>query len=218
MTTFDTQASRPVKLKEYGSNVQKLIDYMLTIEDREKRTEAAYTLVELMRQLNPNMKDGQDHSQKLWDHLYFISDFRLDVDGPYPTPDPEIFQRKPDRVEYPKNHIRFKYYGRSVEQVVKAIAKLEDEDEKASGVIYLGKLMKSFYTTWNKDNVDDKVIIDHIKELSNGALTISLDIVQEGNLFESSVPVKDWNPRSQQSGGVQHRRNFKKKNRNRGNH
>jgi hypothetical protein len=206
---------RPVKLKEYGSNVQNLIDYLMTIEDRQKRTDGAFVLVELMRQLNPNMKDGQDHSQKLWDHLFYISDFKLDVDGPYPVPDPAVFQRKPDHISYKQTGIRYKYYGKSVQGMVDAISKLEDPEEREGGIIYLGKLMKSFYTTWNKDNVDDKVILKHILELSDGNLSLPLEKVTEGNLFDSVIPIRDWTPRNQSGGQGHHRKPFKKKNRNR---
>lgn len=205
-----------MKLKEYGSNVQNLIDYLMTIEDRQTRTDAAYTLVELMRQLNPNMKDGQDHSQKLWDHLYLISDFKLDVDGPYPKPDPSLFERKPDRLSYAQGKVKYKYYGQSIEQLVDQISTLEDPELREGGIIFLGKLMKNFYITWNKDNVDDKVILNHMKELSHGKLSLPLEKVTEGNLFDSVIPMKELSQRSQHSGGG-HRRNFKKKNRNRNN-
>ena len=103
-------------MKEYGKNIQGLVDHVCGIEDREKRTASAYTIVEIIKQLNPSLK--QENDQKLWDDLYIMSDFRLDVDGPFPMPEKELLGKKPLPVGYPRGEVRFKHYGRNIEKLI----------------------------------------------------------------------------------------------------
>src|SRR5690349_1463436 len=111
---YNTQ--RPhIILKEYGRNVQKLVEYIRNTPEKAKRTELAATLIELIKQLNPSIKEQGDDTQRLWDDFYIIADFNLDVDSPFPVPSPEVIFRKPDRVEYPQSNIRFKHYGKNIE-------------------------------------------------------------------------------------------------------
>jgi hypothetical protein len=173
-----------IKLKEYGRNVQKLVDYIRTIPDKEKRTELAYTLIELIKQLTPTLKDQPENPQRLWDDLYIIADFNLDVNSPYPVPEPEVLFKKPMKVNYPQSEVRFKHYGKNIERLVKEALKLTDPQEKEEAIIYLGKLMKTFYGNWNKETLDDSVIIKDIKLLSGGELSMDIDKVREDNLFE----------------------------------
>jgi len=173
-----------IKLKEYGRNVQKLVDYIRTVPDKEKRTELAYTLIELIKQLTPTLKDQPENPQRLWDDLYIIADFNLDVNSPYPIPEPEVLFKKPMRVNYPQSEVRFKHYGKNIERLVKEALKLTDPQEKEEAIIYLGKLMKTFYGNWNKETLDDSVIIKDIKLLSGGELSMDIDKVREDNLFE----------------------------------
>ncbi|MCU0417269.1 MAG: DUF4290 domain-containing protein [Cytophagaceae bacterium] len=172
-------------LKEYGQNIQKIVDWILTIEDKEQRTKYAYACIDLMRQLNPNMKDGEDYSEKLWDHLYIMSGFALDVDSPFPKPDESILTKKPNKVDYNQNRLRYKYYGKNIELLVKEALAKDDPLEKEDIIIYLGRLMKKSYTIWNKENVDDDVIIEHLSDLSKGALTIESTRVKEEKLFDT---------------------------------
>ena len=173
-----------IKLKEYGRNVQKLVDYIRTVPDKEKRTELAYTLIELIKQLTPTLKDQPENPQRLWDDLYIIADFNLDVNSPYPVPEPEVLFKKPMRVAYPQSEVRFKHYGKNIERLVKEALKLTDPQEKEDAVIYLGKLMKTFYGNWNKETLDDSVIIKDLKLLSGGELSMDIEKVREDNLFE----------------------------------
>src|SRR5690554_2476354 len=92
--------SQNIVLKEYGRNIQKIVAYLLSIEDREKRSRFAYTLIELMKQINPGIRDVQENDQKIWDHLYIISDFKLDVDTEFPMPEKSILDKKPMNVAY----------------------------------------------------------------------------------------------------------------------
>ena len=173
-----------IKLKEYGRNVQKLVDFIRTIPDKEKRTQMAFTLIDLIRQLTPSLKDQPDNPQRIWDDLYIIADFNLDVNNPYPVPLPEVLFKKPMRVAYPQSEVRYKHYGKNLERLVKEAMKLENPQEREDAIIYLGKLMKTFYGNWNKETLDDSVIIKDLKLLSGGKLDMNLDKVREDNLFE----------------------------------
>lgn len=174
----------PLILREYGRNVQKLVEYLKTIEDKDKRNQSAATLIELMKQVTPTIKETPETSQKLWDDLYIMSNFDLDIDSPYPVPEEEVLTKKPKRLDYSGHNVRYKHYGKNIELLIKEAIKKEDPEEREEAVIYIGKLMKSFYTSWNKEVIDDSVILENIKTISKGALTIDLDKVKEDNLFE----------------------------------
>lgn len=183
---LEYNTARPdIILKEYGRNVQKLVEYIRSIPDKEKRTELAFTLIELMKQLTPSVKEATpENPQRMWDDLYIIADFNIDLNNPFPEPDRETLFKKPKHMGYPQSHIRFKHYGKNIERLIKEAVKLENEQERNDAVIYLGKLMKTFYSNWNKETLDDSVIVNDIRSLSNGALSLSLDKVREDNLFE----------------------------------
>ena len=181
------EQNKGIILKEYGRNTQKIVNYILTIEDREKRSRFARTLIELMKQINPNMKDAQDSYQKLWDHLYIMSNFSLDVDTPYPMPEKSVFDKGPMRVEYNMNNLKFKHYGKNIELLIqKAIEKDSDQDRETSA-IYIGKLMKRFYASWNKENIEDEVILEHLLLLSNNQLSLDINRIKSEGLFETNV-------------------------------
>ena len=181
---YNTQRPQII-LKEYGRNVQKLVEYIRNIPDKEKRTEMAFTLIELMKQLTPSVKEATpENPQRMWDDLYIIADFNLDLNNPFPVPQRDILFKKPKRMDYPQSNIRFKHYGKNIERLINEAVKLEDPQEKQDAIIYLGKLMKTFYGNWNKETLDDSVIVNDIKSLSKGALSVSLDKVREDNLFE----------------------------------
>jgi hypothetical protein len=205
----------PIILKEYGRNVQKLIEYIRTEGDKEKRTQMAYTLLELIRQLTPSIKDQPENPQRLWDDLFIIADFNLDINSPYPIPERDILFKKPRKVEYPQSRIRYKHYGKNIEKLVKEALKIENKEDRDEAIVYLGKLMKTFYSSWNKESLDDSVILKDIALLSDGELKLDLDKVKEDNLFEMLYREKR-KPRPQQnSGGRQGgHRNFKKNNNN----
>lgn len=178
-------SQRPfIILKEYGRNVQKLVDYIRTIPDKDKRTELAYTLIELIKQLNPTVRESVENPQRLWDDLFIIADFNLDVNNPFNPPEKDILSKRPMLVPYPQSEVRFKHYGKNIERLIKEAMKKEDPQEREEAVIYLGKLMKTFYGNWNKEILDDSVILKDIQLMSGGKLTMSLDKIREENLFE----------------------------------
>ncbi len=171
-------------LKEYGRNVQKLVNYIRTIPDKDKRTKMATTLIELIKQLAPVVKEAHENPQRMWDDLYIIADFNLDIDNPFSTPDRTILFKKPRKMEYPQSDVRFKHYGKNVERLIKEAIKKEDPAEREEATIYLGKLMKTFYSNWNKETLDDSVIVKDLQIMSQGKLTLNLEKVREDNLFE----------------------------------
>ncbi|MBX2943637.1 MAG: DUF4290 domain-containing protein [Cyclobacteriaceae bacterium] len=180
---YNTQREQ-IKLKEYGRNVQKLVNFIRTNPDKEKRTEMATTLIELIKQLAPTVKEAFENPQRIWDDLYIIADFNFDINSPYPVPDASTVHKKPRPMGYPQSKVRYKHYGKNIEKlIVEALAK-EDPKEREDAVIYLGKLMKTFYGNWNKETIDDSVIIKDIEKMSDGRLTLNLDKVREENLFE----------------------------------
>lgn len=181
----DYNTQRPlIILKEYGRNVQKLVEYIRNEPDKDKRTEMAYTLIELIKQLTPTIKDQPENPQRVWDDLYIIADFNLDINSPYPVPAREILFKKPEKVNYPQSQVRFKHYGKNIEKLVKEALKKEDPQEREDAIIYLGKLMKTFYGNWNKETIDDSVILKDIQAMSGGALNMTIEKVREDNLFE----------------------------------
>jgi hypothetical protein len=206
----------PIKLKEYGRNVQRMVAYLKTVEDKEKRDSYASTLIELMKQINPNLKDSQEYEQKIWDDLHIISDFSMDIDSPYPKPDATLLDRKPDRVNYNHNNIKFRHYGRSIEILIDQAIKLEDPAEVEGAVITIGKLMKSFYNTWNKENIEDEQVLKNIKAMSGGKLDIDIEKVKELRLFDMAKPNNDNRHRNRNNNRNNNNRNKGGRNNNRG--
>ena len=169
-------------LREYGRNFHKLIEHVKKIKEKEKRTDLSKLIVKLMNMAHPELKNQNEIEQKLWDDLHIMSNFELDVKSPYPIPEVDKLKGI-ERLEYPKNVIRFRHYGKKIELLIDEACKIKDSKEKESAIIHIGKIMKSFFGMWNKETIDNKVIIDNIKELSNGKLDIDIKKVEELNLF-----------------------------------
>ncbi len=202
----------PIILKEYGRNVQKLVDYIRSNPDKKKRTDMAYTLIELIKQLAPIAKEAPENPQRNWDDLYIIADFNLDLDSPYPVPDREIVFKKPMKMQYPLNDVKYKHYGKNVERLIIEAAKKESPEEREEAIIYLGKLMKTFYSNWNKESLDDSVIVRDIRNMSQGKLNVNVDKVREDNLFEKLYREK----KKQRTGNEERNDNRADRNDNRG--
>ena len=154
-------------MPEYGRNVQKMVDYLKTIEDREKRNEQAKAIVKVMEILNPHVHVQENWEQKLWDHLHVISGFELDIDSPYPTPKIENFNKRPELVPIKNKPIKAHHYGRNIESIIDLIAEQEDGDVKTSMIRSLAIYMRQQYLIWNKDTVADETIFQDIESLSD---------------------------------------------------
>lgn len=160
----------PLAIAEYGRNVQKMINYTCTLKTKEERTKAVQEIIKVMGQLNPHLRDISDFTHKLWAHLFIISDFKLDVDSPYPKPKQEALGKKPEKLAYPGDAIRYRHYGKIIEQIIKKAVEMKNSEEKEVLVEVVANLMKRSYLTWNRDSVNDQVIFDHLKQLSRGEL------------------------------------------------
>lgn len=169
---YNTQRKR-MALPEYGRNVQKMVDHIKTIEDRDERNRAAKTIISIMGNLNPHIRDVGDFKHKLWDHLALIANFELDIDSPYPVPEASKFIEKPKPVEYKLGRIRFLHYGRIIEMMIDAAAEKEEGEEKEYLTSLIVNHMKKSYITWNKGTVPDEVIIGDMIMLSRGKLKMT---------------------------------------------
>jgi hypothetical protein len=172
-TGYDYNTSRPqLLLTEYGRNVQNMIKFIIGLEDRDERNKYAQAVIELMGFLNPHLRDVTDFKHKLWDHLFVISDFKLDVDSPYPIPSRDTLISKPLKVPYPADRIHFKHYGKTVELMIAKAKLVEDIERRSVFVAAIANFMKMAYVNWNKDSVTDETIINDLKILSKGELEL----------------------------------------------
>ena len=162
----------PLLISEYGRNIQKMIDYITTIEDREKRTKAAKFIVNVMSQMHPQVRDTVDYKHKLWDHLFFMSDFHLDVDPPYPPPPPLTLSTKPERIPYHNKEIQFRHYGKNIALIIEKATEYEEGPEKDALVKTIANHLKKSYLNWNRESVTDELIEDHLKALSANKLKL----------------------------------------------
>jgi hypothetical protein len=159
-----------LEMKEYGRHVQKMVDHLLTIEDKERRQKNANAVIELMGFINPQLKNIEDYRHKLWDHLFLISDFKLDVESPYPIPTKESLRAKPDPLPYPKRYPKYSHLGKHLEVVIqKAMA--EQNQEKRSGFAHaIAYYMKLTYNNWHKELVPDDSIRSELNAITQGQL------------------------------------------------
>lgn len=168
---YNTQLPQLV-IPEYGRNIQVMIEHCITIEDRDERNKCARAIIQVMGQLNPHLRDISDFTHKLWDHLFVISKFRLDVDSPYPLPNPESFVTKPKAVSYPATKMKYKHYGKTIERIIDVAKTYQEGDEKKELTRLIANHLKKSYVNWNKDSVTDDVIFKQFKEMTNNELTI----------------------------------------------
>ena len=155
---YNTQ-QRKLPLPEYGRSVQHMVDHALTIEDREERQRCARTIVNIMGGMFPALRDSADFNRRLWDHLAIMSDFQLDIDYPVEVVKRESLEVKPDRLSYPQKNIRFRHYGRFIEDLAKTAADMPDGEEKQRLLFLVASHMKRDYLNWNKDSVEDQKIL-----------------------------------------------------------
>ncbi|MDD6364503.1 MAG: DUF4290 domain-containing protein [Bacteroidales bacterium] len=198
-----------LRLPEYGRNVQKMVSGLMDIEDRQKRNEQARAVVKVMELLNPQVHLQEDYERKLWDHLFIISDFRLDVDSPYPKPTPEDLETRPAPVPVEKRPIKATHYGRNIESIIDLIAGLEDGETKTWVIRNLAIYMRTQYLIWNKDSVADETIFSDIEKLSGGRVKVpeGLELTKVASDANFSRPGTGLPKKQNQK---KNRRNFKK--------
>jgi hypothetical protein len=219
---YNTQLPH-LQIPEYGRNIQIMIDHCITIEDRDERNRCARAIIQIMGQLNPHLRDIADFTHKLWDHLFVISKFKLDVDSPYPRPNAETFTTKPKVVPYPANKIRYKHYGKTIERIIDVAKTYDEGAEKRELSRLIANHLKKSYVNWNKDSVTDDVIFKQFREMTNNEL-----IIDENSALTHANELKNKNHNNQtpinlnpgNSGGNNgnNKNRFNKKNKNKFKH
>ncbi len=202
---YNTQRNY-LTMREYGRHIQRMVEYVLTIEDRQKRQQQAQVVIELMGTLNPHLKNVEDFRHLLWDHLFFVSDFKLDVDCPYPIPTRETYKQKPDPLPYPKRKPRYSHLGKNLEIVIDKALKEENAEKRVGFANSIAYYMKLAYSNWHKELVHDDGIRAELNIITNGQLE-----------FDSTPFVKHYRPnegRDNRAGGGFGDNRFKRNNNN----
>lgn len=171
---YNTQQRR-LPLPEYGRSVQNMVDYALTIEDRAERQRCANTIVNIMGGMFPHLRDVADFKHKLWDHLAIMADFKLDIDYPVEVVKKESLEIKPDRIDYSQNNIRYRHYGRFIQDLLQIAVDYPERDDKLRLLRMIANHMKRDYLNWNKDSVEDQKILDDLCELTGGKIRLSAE-------------------------------------------
>ena len=162
-------------IPEYGRHVQKMVAYATSITDVEERNKCVNAIISYMGQLNPHLRDIPDYKHKLWDHLFIMSNFKLEIESPFEKPSPEKLSASPDSLSYPKNKIKYSYYGNQIQTMIATAIKMDEGKEKMIITGMIANHMKKCYLTWSKSSVDNKTILKHLNELSEGKLTVDKD-------------------------------------------
>ena len=181
-----TTKQKSIILPEYGRNVQQMVEYACTIEDREERTRCAKSIIATMGNLFPYLRDVNDFKHKLWDHLAIMSDFKLDIDYPYDVMNNDNMHSKPEKVPYPDAKIKYMHYGKTLQEMIKHIDNYEGEQREAL-IKLIANQMKKAYCTWNKDNVEDQKILDDLREMTDGKVSLNAENFKLSERKESFV-------------------------------
>src|SRR5690554_907705 len=179
-------------IPEYGRHLQKLIDQVILIENREERNKAARTIIDIMGTINPHLRDVLDFQHKLWDQLFKMSRFELDVDSPYPKPQPEWNKNASILIDYPLNNQDYRFYGNHIVEMIKEAVSWEESEKKTALIMVIANHMKKSYMTWNKDTVSDEVIFTHLFDLSEG----KIDLRNLNNDTSNTVNLTAQSPRA----------------------
>jgi len=198
-------SSPPLVFREYGRNIQQLVDHAITIEDRKERNLFAREIIKLMGQMHPHLKNVEEFRHKLWHQLFIISDYRLDIDSPYPMPTREEVQAKPKPAPYPQVKLRFKHYGKNVEKLIEKAVTMKDKEKKQAFAKVIANYMKMVYRNWNRDGVSDELIKSDLMILSDNQLAIAEDEVLE-------VPKQNNSNHNNSNGRSSGRQGYRKNN------
>ncbi len=195
---YNTEEKKLV-MPEYGRNIQNMVDYCVAIEDREERKRCANTIINIMGNMFPHLRDVNDFKHILWDHLAIMADFKLDIDYPYEIVKKENLYARPPRIPYNNNRIRYRHYGKTLELMIRKATELEAGVEKDQLIKLLATQMKKSFLTWNKESGDDRKIFKDLDELSSGKIVLdeevhklaeSRDILARNNTNKKNYPRK----------------------------
>ena len=181
-------------ISEYGRNMQEMIRHLMEIEDRKKRTEAANAIIAVMAQMNPQVKESSDYIHKLWDHLYIISDYQLDVDSPLETPVPMNEASRPQHIDYQNHDVKYGHYGYYMARMIDIASEEENEEMRQALALSIANQMKRNYLEWSGNVVNDQQILDDLKAMSKGRLALPDDAKLNGTNEILSKPVLSQKP------------------------
>lgn len=199
-------------IPEYGRHIQKLVNHCIDLESEEERKKMANAIVDVMGNLQPHLRDVPDFKHKLWDQIFIMSDFKLNIESPFGTPNQEELQAKPEPLAYPKLASKYRFYGHNIQTMIKVALSWDDGELRTALIFNIANHMKKCYLNWNKDTVDDAVIFDHLRELSNGEIDLTKT---NETLAESKILLKkSTNGRGQQKHQNNRNKNSNKNHRN----
>ena len=185
-----------------------MVEYAVEIEDDEERNQVAKAIISVMGNLNPHLRDVSDFQHKLWDQLFIISDFKLDVDSPFPKPSRDVLEERPGKMPYPQNYTKYRFYGNNIKKMIEVASGWEDGDLRDALILSIANHMKKSYLNWNKDSVEDSVIFDHLRELSNGRIDLK---AEEEDLSQVADLLKDTKKPYKKSAKKSHRNRNRKR-------
>ena len=183
---YNTERKRLI-IPEYGRHIQKMINHAVETEDDVERNKIAKSIIGVMGNLQPHLRDVPDFQHKLWDQLFIMSDFRLDVESPYPKPSRELLQERPNPLGYPQNFPKYRFYGNNIKRMIDVANSWDEGEMKDALEFAIANHMKKCYLNWNKDTVEDYVIFKHLLELSNGKIDLAAkheDLSDASNLLK----------------------------------
>ncbi len=186
---YNTERSHLI-IPEYGRHFQKMVDHAVSIEDREERNKIAKSIIDVMGNLQPHLRDVPDFQHKLWDQLFIMSDFKLDVESPFPITSKEALQEKPEALEYPQNFPKYRFYGNNIKRMIDVAVEWEKGDLRDGLEYAIANHMKKCYLNWNKDVVDDTAIFKHLNELSDGKINLTTEdttLTDSGQFLKNRV-------------------------------
>ena len=196
-------------MPEYGRIIQQLVERCKELATKEERNEMAVAIVDFMGQRNPQLRDEENYKHKLWDHLFILASYDLDIDSPYPIPTEEQLQEKPRRMDYPKLQGDFKFYGKSILQLIDMAIELEPGDEKDALIQVIANNMKKSYNVYNKEHVQDEVIFRHLKDLSENRLDLTgLDSLEKSKIYYATNRNGKSTGKNQNQNNQNKRKNF----------
>ena len=209
---YNTERTKLI-IPEYGRHIHKMIDHALSSNDSKDRNKVAQAIIGVMGNLNPHLRDVPDFQHKLWDQLFIMSDFNLDVDSPFPKPIKEVYSQRPEKLNYPQSFPKYRFYGNNIKRMIDVAIEWEDNEMRKQLVYVIANHMKKCFLNWNKDTVEDDVIFIHLDELSDGKLKIDPSLKP---LSESQSLIKLTNKKFTKNNSKNKKpyRSFKKRNNN----
>ena len=193
---YNSERSKLI-IPEYGRHLQKMVEHAVAIEDEAERNKVARSIIAVMGNMNPHLRDVPDFQHKLWDQLFIISDFKLDVESPFPKPSRELLEERPEPMGYPQNFPKYRFYGNNIKRMIDEAVKMEDGDLKEALTYSIANHMKKSYLNWNRETVEDEIIFEHLRELSGGTINLKNkeeDLSEAANLLRGNKKFKTATP------------------------